>query len=81
MYDTYSEFNSSAPSLDALPPPENRRPPPPEGLRGELGLLAETEARGTGLVSPMLRRLPPPEDTVMVTGEEEGDDAVFTMLL
>lgn len=73
MYDTYSDFISSAPSLDALPPPE--------GLRGELGLLVETEARGTGLVSPMLRRLPPPEDTVMVTGEEEGDDAVFTMLL
>lgn len=83
MYDTYSVLISSMPvsSLDVVPAPENRRPPPAEDLSGELGLLVETEARGTGLVSPMLRRLPPPEDTVMVTGEEEGDDAVLTMLL
>lgn len=75
VYDTYSVLVSSMPpSLDA-PPPR-----PPETLRGEAGLLAETEARGIGLVRPMLRRRPP-DDTVMVTGEEEGDDAVFTMLL
>lgn len=75
VYDTYSVLVSSMPpSLDA-PPPR-----PPETLRGEAGLLAETEARGTGLVRPMLRRRPP-DDTVMVTGEEEEGDAVFTMLL
>lgn len=58
-------------------------PPPDNLLRGELGLLFETEARGTGLVKPMLL-LPtvlPPEDTVIVTGEEEeGDEAIFTIL-
>lgn len=53
-------------------------PLPP--LRGELGLF-DTEARGIGLVSPMLL-LPlslPPDDTVIVTGEEEGDEGAFTM--
>jgi len=80
VYDTNSVLLSSMPpSLDA-PPPEIRLPPQPEALRGEAGLLAETEARGIGLVRPMLRRRPP-DDTVMVTGEEEEGDAVFTMLL
>lgn len=68
------------------PPPPDTLLPPPEALfdlelRGELGLL-ETEARGTGLVRPMLLLPPvlPPEETVIVTGEEEdGDEAVFTM--
>lgn len=63
-------------------------PPPLEArrfpllLRGELGLL-EIEARGTGLVKPMLL-LPltfPPDETVMVTGEEDGEEAVFTIFL
>lgn len=79
MYVTYSEFISSMPPLWEVPVPESLLPPP-EARRGEVGLLVETEARGTGLVSPMLLRLPP-DDTVMVTGEEEGDDAVLTMLL
>lgn len=70
-------------------PPDSRLIPPPPvealldlaALRGELGLL-ENEARGTGLVSPMLLLPPvfPPDETVMVTGEEDGDVAIFTMM-
>ena len=51
----------------------------PRGL-GEFGLF-DIEARGTGLVKPMLL-LPvslPPEEIVIVTGEEAGDEAVFTI--
>ena len=63
-------------------------PPPLEArrfpllLRGEFGLF-DIEARGTGLVKPMLL-LPltfPPDETVMVTGEEDGEEAVFTIFL
>ncbi len=63
-----------------IPPLESRRFA--RLLRGELGLF-ETEARGTGLVNPMLLIPPtfPPDDTVMVTGEEDGDEADFTILL
>ena len=46
----------------------------------ELGLF-DIEAHGTGLVKPMLL-LPvslPPEEIVIVTGEEAGDEAVFTI--
>ena len=65
--------------LELPPPPEARLPLP---LSGELGLF-DIEARRTGLVNPMLILPPPlpPEDTVMVTGEEEGDDAVFTIVM
>lgn len=51
-------------------------------LRGELGLF-ENEARGTGLVKPMLLLPPPlpPDDTVMVTGDEDGDEALLTIFV
>lgn len=79
VYVTYSEFISSMPPPVEAPAPESLLPPP-EARRGDVGLLLETEARGTGLVSPTLLRRPP-DDTIMVTGEEEGDDAVLTMML
>ena len=47
---------------------------------GELRLF-DIKERGTGLVKPMLL-LPvslPPEETVIVTGEEAGEEAVFTI--
>jgi hypothetical protein len=49
-------------------------------LRGEFGLF-EMEALGTGLVKPMLLLPPPlpPEETVMVTGDEHGELALFTI--
>lgn len=89
MYDTNSGLISPlllsvVVVVVVVAPPDSRLIPPPPvealldlaALRGELGLL-ENEARGTGLVSPMLLL---PDETVMVTGEEDGDVAIFTMM-
>ena len=64
-----------------FPPPQEARRFP-RLLSGEFGLF-ETEARGTGLVKPMLLIPPPfpPDETVMVTGEDDGEEAVFTIFL
>lgn len=75
--------NSSVLSFEKeryLPPPleEALRFSPPLRGDGELGLF-ETEWRGIGLVSPMLRD-PPEEVTVIVTGDEVGEfTAIFTI--
>ena len=83
MYETNSELVSSwvLSSFDIeqyFPPPELLRFL--ALLRVELGFF-DNEARGTGLVNPMLLLPPPlpPEETVIVTGDEEGEVAVFTI--
>lgn len=45
--------------------------------------MFENEARGTGLVKPMLLLPPPlpPDDTVMVTGDEDGDEVLLTIFV
>lgn len=86
MYDKYSELIiSSTTSLSLEIEQELLLLPPMEALfplfrRGEFGLF-DNEARGTGLVKPMLL-LPfdfPADDTVIVTGDEEEEAGVFTI--
>jgi hypothetical protein len=83
VYETNSElFSSVASSLDV----EQYLPPLDVLflllLRGEFGLF-EMEVLGTGLVKPMLLLPPPlhPDETVMVTGDEHGEPALFTIFI